>query len=115
MNAYVIVFGILLMPYTINGLDVGESCQVARSGAQGVCEIINDCQPAIDEIVNLGLLPAQCGFRGRDQIVCCPVPVTTTTTTTLAPHRISQRSKLTRLVIRFDLRRSVLKFALSVS
>lgn len=87
----------------INGADVGDTCQVARSGAQGVCQVINSCQAVVDEIVHHGLFPAQCGFRGRDQIVCCPVPVTTTTTTTLRPTRISQRSELpTHLVFHFS-------------
>lgn len=78
-----------------NGVEIGESCQVARSGAQGVCQIINSCQPVIDDIRNNGQFPTQCGFRGRDQIVCCPVPVTTTTARpTPRPTRISQRSEL---------------------
>lgn len=94
MNSYVMVFGVVVMAFATNGGDIGDSCQVARSGAQGVCKIINDCQPVIDEIVQQSLYPAQCGFRGRDQIVCCPVPMTTTTTTTPAPNRISQRSRL---------------------
>lgn len=95
MDAFVILISVMIcMALALaNGADVGEKCQVARSGAQGVCQVINSCQPVIDEIVNHGLFPTQCGFRGRDQIVCCPVPVTTTTTTTLAPSRISQRSK----------------------
>lgn len=92
--AYVILFGVIIKAFLIDGASVGDSCQVARSGAQGVCKVINECQPVIDEIVNQGLFPAQCGFRGRDQIVCCPVPVTVTTTTTPAPTRVSQRSKL---------------------
>lgn len=94
MNGYGIVFGVVLMVISTNGADVGDSCQVARSGAQGVCKIINDCQSVIDDIVNHSLFPSQCGFRGRDQIVCCPAPMTTTTTTTPAPNRISQRSKV---------------------
>lgn len=94
MNAYVMVFGVVLMAFATNGADIGDVCQVARSGAQGVCKVINDCQPVIDDIVQNSLYPSQCGFRGRDQIVCCPVPMTTTTTTTPAPNRISQRSRL---------------------
>lgn len=97
MNAFAIPISLMIcMVFALgaNGADIGDLCQVARSGAQGVCQLINSCQPAIDEIVNHGLFPAQCGFRGRDQIVCCPVPLTTTSTTTLAPTRISQRSEL---------------------
>lgn len=76
-----------------NAQNIDESCQVARSGAPGICKIINDCPAVIDEIVKQGLFPAQCGFRGREQIVCCPAPRSVTTTTTPAPTRISQRSK----------------------
>lgn len=97
MNAFAIPISLMIcMVFALgaNGAD-GDLCQVARSGAQGVCQLINSCQPAIDEIVNHGLFPAQCGFRGRDQIVCCPVPVTTTTARpTPRPTRISQRSEL---------------------
>lgn len=86
----------MVFAFVANGADIGEPCQVARSGAQGVCQVINSCKPVIDEIVNQGLFPAQCGFRGRDQIVCCPVPVTVTPRpTTPPPTRISQRSELT--------------------
>lgn len=98
MEAFAILINFMIcMAFALfgaNGADVGDLCQVARSGAQGVCQLINSCQPVIDQIVSQGLYPAQCGFRGRDQIVCCPVPPTTTTTTTLRPDRISQRSEL---------------------
>lgn len=74
------------------GSSVGDSCQVARSGAQGICKVITDCQEVINDIVKKGLYPTQCGFRGREQIVCCPSTILLTTTTTPAPTRISQRS-----------------------
>lgn len=102
-TSYVIlIFCIVVEPYLIDGLSVGDSCQVARSGAQGVCKVINNCQPVIDDIVKQGLFPSQCGFVGRDQIVCCPIPVsdTTTTTTTPRPSRISQRSKLDLVILK---------------
>lgn len=84
---------IVLLSHLVHGGNVGDSCQVARSGATGVCAIITDCQPVLDDITKNGLFPEACGFRGREQIVCCPVQVTTTSTTTPAPIRISQRSK----------------------
>lgn len=93
MDALVVAIVVVLFACGAHAADIGDSCQVARSGAQGVCQLINSCQPVIDQIVNQGLFPAQCGFRGRDQIVCCPVPATTTTTTTLRPSRISQISE----------------------
>lgn len=83
----------LIVVVSVVGQNIDDPCQVARSGAPGLCKIINDCPPVIDEIIKQGLFPAQCGFRGREQIVCCPVPRTVTTTTTPAPTRISQRSK----------------------
>lgn len=98
--AYVIrLFGVTIaciVPFfsvLVIGQQIDEPCQVARSGAPGICKIINECPSVIDEIVKQGLFPAQCGFRGREQIVCCPTPRTITTTTTPAPSRISQRSK----------------------
>lgn len=96
MDVLAILIGVMICMVIglVNGADVGDSCQVARSGAQGVCQLINSCQVVVDDIIHHGLFPAQCGFRGRDQIVCCPVPVTTTkATTTPQPTRISQRSE----------------------
>lgn len=81
------------MPFFINAQDIGDDCQVARSGARGECKIINDCMEVVDQIVKEGLFPTPCGFRGRDQIVCCPKKIQLTTTTTPAPARISQKSK----------------------
>lgn len=91
--AYVICVCVIgWMQFLVLAQNVGESCQVARSGATGICKVINDCQPVIDEIINQNLFPAQCGFHGRDQIVCCPVPVKEKNHTTPAPTRTSQRS-----------------------
>lgn len=88
-----VLFGlVIIVPFSYSLGDVGDSCQVARSGAQGICKIINECPDVIDDIVKHGLYPTQCGFRGHDQIVCCPAAVTITTTTTPRPTRISQRS-----------------------
>lgn len=102
--AYVIrLFGLTiacivsLLSVVVVAENVGDSCQVARSGARGVCKTFNDCQVAIDELLQQGLYPAQCGFQGHVQIVCCPVPRSMTTTTTPAPTRVSQRSKLRRI------------------
>lgn len=84
--------GVGLIGFMVAGQSIGESCSVARSGAAGICKVINDCPAVIDEIVNQGLFPAQCGFRGREQIVCCPEPIKKKNTTTPAPTRISQQS-----------------------
>lgn len=93
MDTILTVLCIVLLSCSALAANVGDTCQVARSGAQGICKLITECQPAIDDIVKQSLYPAQCGFRGRDQIVCCAVPVTHTTTTTPAPTRVSQRSR----------------------
>lgn len=100
MDTYAIRMNVLIICVVAfaaiaNGEDVGDSCQVARSGADGICKLFNDCQVVINELVNQGLYPAACGYRGREQIVCCPVPPTTPKpVVTLAPTRISQKSKL---------------------
>lgn len=74
-------------------LDVDDECQVARSGAIGRCKLLKDCPEVVDDIVKKGLYPTQCGFRGREQIVCCAGPIQNNRiTTTPVPTRISQKS-----------------------
>lgn len=73
-------------------LNVNDDCDVARSGAKGKCRLLKDCPEVVDDIVNKGLYPTQCGFRGREQIVCCAVPIENKITTTPVPTRISQKS-----------------------
>lgn len=86
------VFYICLLPALNHGGNVGDSCQVARSGAQGICKVITECQEVITDIVKKGLYPTQCGFLGRDQIVCCPAPIRVTTEIIPIARRISQKS-----------------------
>lgn len=101
MFAISVILCIALTVLGANTADIGDSCQLPRSSRQGVCQVINNCSPVIDEIVDHGLFPAQCGFRGRDQIVCCPLPSTwKATTTTPQPTRISQISKLSQIVLK---------------
>lgn len=73
-------------------LDVGDKCDVARSGAKGECKVLKDCPEVVDDIVNKGLYPTQCGFHGREQIICCAMPIQNKITTTPVPTRISQKS-----------------------
>lgn len=76
-----------------NGANVGESCQVALSGARGVCQLFNNCPEAVEDYIKRGIQPASCGsFVGRGQVICCPVKIIATTSTTPIPTRISQRS-----------------------
>lgn len=53
-------------------LYINETCQIRRTGAPGICRLIDDCPPIIQEIVQLHLSPTSCGFEGYKQIVCCP-------------------------------------------
>lgn len=75
------------------GGSVGDSCPVARTGAAGTCRIITECKPVIDEIVKLGLFPTGCGFRGSEQIICCPNPAAPPKPTRTPSTRISALSK----------------------
>lgn len=79
-------------------LDVNDNCQVARSGARGKCKLLKDCPEVVDDIVKKGLYPTQCGFLGREQIVCCAVPMEEKITTTPDPSRISQKSSFKILI-----------------
>lgn len=75
---------------------LNSQCQVARSGAAGICRLLQDCPVVLNEIINESLLPTKCGYQNRKQIVCCPLPPTPHTTTTLSPNvdqRISAKSK----------------------
>lgn len=58
----------------LSAQEVGEPCQVARTGAPGTCKVIADCPAVVKDIVDYGLFPANCGFLGSDQVVCCLNP-----------------------------------------
>lgn len=73
------------------GDSVGDLCSVARSGKAGTCRFITECKPVIDEIL-IGIYPTTCGFRGIEQIVCCPNPAPPPTPT-IPSNRISALSK----------------------
>lgn len=88
---FVATFCVGILPLVLC-LDVNDPCQVARSGASGFCKVLKDCPEVVNDIVNKGLYPTQCGFRGREQIVCCAGPMENKITTTPFPTRISQIS-----------------------
>lgn len=92
----IIAFIILFCLHEINcDLQIGDACNVARSGAPGTCRSINNCQIVLDELTQQGLPPFRCGFQNRREVVCCPNPVTKPTTTTQSPEvaqRISSKS-----------------------
>lgn len=83
---------VLLLIWITDAARVGDTCQVARSGARGICTAIDECAEVIDDIEKRNLYPTICGSVGRKQIVCCPAAIVVTTTTTPAPTRISMKS-----------------------
>lgn len=75
-------------------LDLNDGCQVARSGAKGICRFYEDCPVILNELINHGLVPAKCGFQGRREIICCPLPPTPKPSIAPEiPNRISAKSK----------------------
>lgn len=72
--------------------NVGDSCQVARTGAPGTCRLIDSCPSAIMEITQLHLPPARCGFDGHKEIVCCLNPKTERTTKPPVPDELKRIS-----------------------
>lgn len=81
----------------INGQkNINDACEVARTGAAGVCRIINECPVVVTELAEQHLEPAYCGFINRKRIVCCPIPkteqLTTTPRTLYDSDRISLKS-----------------------
>lgn len=70
----------------------GDYC-VLNSGETGECELLMNCQQAIQDLQVNHILPTNCGFQGISPIVCCknnngpapPPPITTTTSTTKRP------------------------------
>lgn len=76
---------------------VGDSCQVARTGAPGTCRLIDNCPSAVMEITQLHLKPTSCGFEGHKEIVCCVNPMIERTTKASVPdalQRISLKSSI---------------------
>lgn len=77
-------------------LDVNDRCQVARSGAPGICRFYEDCPVALNELIDQQLIPAKCGFQDRREIICCPLPPTPKPSITpQLTNKISETSKQT--------------------
>lgn len=75
-------------------LELSDRCQVARSGAQGVCRFYEDCPVVLNELISHGLVPNKCGFLDRREIICCPLPPTPKPSITpQIANRISEKSK----------------------
>lgn len=93
---FVLIVNSVLIAVICAQLDINERCQVARSGAPGVCRFYEDCPVVLDELTNQGLVPAKCGFQNRREIICCPLPPTPKPS--IMPqttNRISEKSKET--------------------
>ncbi|XP_028042987.1 proclotting enzyme-like [Bombyx mandarina] len=66
-----IISGIL-----IKAEDVGDECTPNNQISEGICTLVNDCPQAVMAIKNKRFQPFQrCGFRGFQEIVCCPTTV----------------------------------------
>lgn len=75
-------------------LSLNDGCQVARSGANGICRHYEDCPVVLNELLDHGLTPTKCGFQKRKEIICCPLPPTQKPTiSTQKPNRMSEKSK----------------------
>lgn len=75
-------------------LDLTDRCQVARTGAEGICRFFEDCPIVLNELIDHGLVPAKCGFVDRREIICCPLPPTQKPTNSpQIINRISAKSK----------------------
>uniref|UniRef100_A0A1S4GZD7 Uncharacterized protein n=2 Tax=Anopheles gambiae TaxID=7165 RepID=A0A1S4GZD7_ANOGA len=75
-------------------LEVGDPCIVQRTNEPGICRIVSECAPVIDDIRNRRGNPTKCGFIDRVQIVCCPQVGTTpaaATTPSTTPRNEHQR------------------------
>lgn len=86
-------FAIIVFNVCNGEQNLHDSCAAARNGAPGTCKFINDCQKVINDIVQHQLLPNQCGFIDKKQVVCCPNDMQEIITTEPPkPNRISQKS-----------------------
>lgn len=86
-------------------LDLSDRCQVARSGAEGICRFYEDCPVVLNELIDHGLIPEKCGFQNRREIICCPVPPTPKPSPApQIPNRISAKSKRTYLLNKQEIR-----------
>uniref|UniRef100_A0A182PMF6 Peptidase S1 domain-containing protein n=1 Tax=Anopheles epiroticus TaxID=199890 RepID=A0A182PMF6_9DIPT len=74
---------------------VGDPCIVQRTNEPGICRIVSECAPVIDDIRNRRGNPTKCGFIDRVQIVCCPgastTPAAASTTQSTTPRNERQR------------------------
>lgn len=73
---------------------LNKLCQVARTGAPGICRYLDDCPVVLVDIFEHSLYPVECGSHNHKQIICCPLPPTTKPVTEPPqPIRIGSKSK----------------------
>ncbi|XP_012264264.1 venom protease-like [Athalia rosae] len=58
----------------------GESCSLT-DGSTGICALLNNCQPVLQELMAGNAPDKLCGYAGFEPIVCCPTSRPTTTST----------------------------------
>lgn len=51
----------------------GDQCTDDRTSTSGVCQLIDNCASAKENIQN-GVFPKVCGFQGNQVVVCCSAP-----------------------------------------
>jgi len=94
----ILFYGVICILCCLCGVNaqqnVNDSCKVARTGAAGICRIINDCPIVIKELSEQHLEPVYCGYIDRKRIVCCPLPPSEQPTTTPKTIRAEDRISL---------------------
>lgn len=84
-----VLLGVIYAQHKLN-----DHCQVARSGADGICKFYEECPVVLMEISQNNLLPTKCGFQNRREIICCPLsPTRKPTISPQISNRISAKSK----------------------
>lgn len=73
--------------HDVNAQNLNADCAAARTGAAGICRLINECPIVLQELTQQKLEPNYCGLMGNRRLVCCPIPRAAPTTTTARPLR----------------------------
>ncbi|XP_046750075.1 serine protease snake-like [Diprion similis] len=65
-----VIFFLLYATHRVQSEDLGDSC-TTKSGASGVCKLLNNCDVVFQQLV-AGIEPDSiCGYKGHEPIVCC--------------------------------------------
>ncbi|XP_046488795.1 venom protease-like [Neodiprion pinetum] len=76
--------------HRVESAEEGDSCRL-RSGASGVCALLNNCNIVFQELVAGNAPDSICGYAGFEPVVCCPNsrPQTTQSTPTVTRNPVS--------------------------